>query len=565
MPQTLIVPFTGHEIGQGFNSETREKVGTALSVPQVSSDKFADGQIVTTSFKIVTDQGSLMESLGMSASIDARYMLFSAGGKVDFTESHSVNTFSSFIAGRMQVANSQIHGHDFTLNAHAEPLVTAQRMADFKTAFGDMFVRAINTGGEFCVIARITSVSEESQRSLTASLHAGYNSLAVQADFSAQFNKAMTETNNHTEVTVWTFQAGGQGDQASFTGLEAASVLTRLKEFPSSVLSHPVGYEAELAAYNTIPIPIPTDEEIEDRERVLEDCANQKREFLKAISDVELALSPEGSTLFEGLPDKETLANMSNAYRTALNGLMRHAIKLSRGEMNPPQEFVATPAPPAINFKLKKKSFPSGFRAAVIWPTNNRLYVFKGMQYYRYTIDGDEGIDPGYPQLIGDHWPHLAEAFLVGVDAAVVWPNGKAYFFKGDQYARYTIAPNERVDPGYPQPIAKNWPGLAEAFPNGVDAVFVHGSKAYFFKERQYVQYNIGPAPEGVDPGYPKPIAGSWPGLAEIFPDGIDAAVLWPDDKVYFFKGDQYVRYSMDRDPKGVDPGYPQQISGKIM
>jgi hypothetical protein len=431
-----------------------------------------------------------------------------------------------------------------------------------------MFVRSINTGGEFCVITRITSVSEESQRSLAASLHAGYNSLAVQVDFNAKFTQAMTETKNHTEVTVWTFQAGGQGDQASFTGLDAQSVINRLKEFPSSVLSHPVGYEAELAAYNTIPIPIPTEEELEDRARVLDDCANQKRKFLKAISDVELALSPDGPTLFDGLPDKETLTNMSNAYRTALNGLMHHAIRLARGEMNPPQEFVATPPPPAMNFKLKQKPFPSGISASIIWP-NNRLYVFKGMQYYRYTID--EGIDADYPQPIGKNWPGLAEAFPVGIDAAVVWPsNGKAYFFKGDQYVRYaTVEGGERVEAG-PQPIAKNWPGLAEAFPTGVDAVFVHvhRKKAYFFREGQYVEYVIGSATgegERVDLG-PNPIAGNWPGLAEAFPNGIDAAFLKPDDgKVYFLKGDQYVRYSMDQDPKGVDPGYPKQIGAKII
>jgi hypothetical protein len=82
------------------------------------------------------------------------------------------------------------------------------------------------------------------------------------------------------------------------------------------------------------------------------------------------------------------------------------------------------------------------------------------------------------------------------------------------------------------------------------------------------VEYNIGSATgegERVDLG-PNPIAGNWPGLAEAFPNGIDAAFLKPDDgKVYFFKGNQYARYSMDQDPKGVDPGYPKQIVAKII
>ena len=47
---------------------------------------------------------------------------------------------------------------------------------------------------------------------------------------------------------------------------------------------------------------------------------------------------------------------------------------------------------------------------------------------------------------------------------------------------------------------------------------------------------------EGVDPEYPRPIKGAWKGLAEVFPDGIDAGIVWPNGKAFFFKGKQYVR-----------------------
>ena len=41
-----------------------------------------------------------------------------------------------------------------------------------------------------------------------------------------------------------------------------------------------------------------------------------------------------------------------------------------------------------------------------------------------------------------------------------------AYFFKGNQYLRYDIAA-DKVDAGYPKPIAGNWPGF---WPGGLDA-----------------------------------------------------------------------------------------------
>jgi len=353
MSQVIVIPFAGQEIGQGFNSATRESIGTALAVQNISEDPNADGQQVTTSFQMVTDQESLLEALGVSASVDARIGLFSGGAKMDFAESHAVNSFSSFIAGRCLVSNAQRRGHGFALMPDAAALVTSQRMDEFKTAFGDMFVRSLNTGGEFLVVARITSVSEDHQRKLTASLHGAYTGIINNVDFSASLSSAMQETSNRTEVTVWMQQSGGIGAQASFTGPDATKILQRLSEFPGFVHQHPVGYEAELANYNTIPIPVPTPEEREDRELVLADCAAQKIGFLRALSDIDFAISDEGAPLFDNLPSRDDLTRMKGQYRTALNGLIVHAIRVSTGRMDPPQLFVASPPPPAISFKKK--------------------------------------------------------------------------------------------------------------------------------------------------------------------------------------------------------------------
>lgn len=92
-----------------------------------------------------------------------------------------------------------------------------------------------------------------------------------------------------------------------------------------------------------------------------------------------------------------------------------------------------------------------------IWP-NGKAYLFKGSQYVRYDPKADKA-DPGYPAPIAGNWPGFPPAFEEGVDAEVVWNHQKVYFFKGDQYLRYDIAA-DRVDPGYPLPIAGHWPGL---------------------------------------------------------------------------------------------------------
>ena len=355
MSQVIKIPFDDQQIGQGFNYDSRESVGIGLSVTSISED-IPDGQIVRTSFKSVATQESLMESLGVSASADVRYGLFSGGAKFDFAQSHAVNSYSSFIAGRCEVQNATRHGHGFRLTEDAQALVTAGNKKDFKIAFGDMYVRSLKTGGEFYVVAQITSASEEHQSKMAASLHAEYNSLAASGTFKASFETAMKETSNRCEITVFMSQAGGIGAQASFTGPDATKILERLSVFPQSAHDHPVGYEVELATYDTIPINVATPEEREDQNIVLADCLNQKSKLLKALSDLDFLLGPSADVFFEKLPATTELTKLQEQYRTTLNGLMAHAIKVATGKMNPPQLFVATPIPPPLNFKKKPVS-----------------------------------------------------------------------------------------------------------------------------------------------------------------------------------------------------------------
>jgi hypothetical protein len=356
MSQILRVPFSDQQIGQGFNFETRENVGTALRVGSIGEDAVANGQIVRASFNSVTTQESLMESLGLSASADVRYGLFAADAKVSFAQSHAVNSFSSFIAGRCEVQNATRHGNDFTLSPTAAAMVTAGNTRGFKAAFGDMFVRSLKTGGEFCVVARITSTSEEHQSKLAASLHAEYNGLAAGGTFQAAFDTAMKETGGRTEVMVFMSQAGGIGGQLSFTGPDATKILQRISDFPQIAHDHPVGYEAELATYDTLAFEAPSIEEVEARELVLADCLQQKLSFLRALSDLKFAQGSGGGVFFESLPSAAELGDMETQYRRALNGLMAHAIKVATGNMSPPQLFVPEPRPPAIVFTKRPAS-----------------------------------------------------------------------------------------------------------------------------------------------------------------------------------------------------------------
>ena len=208
------------------------------------------------------------------------------------------------------------------------------------------------------------------------------------------------------------------------------------------------------------------------------------------------------------------------------------------------------------------ESFYKGIDAALVREDNGKLYMFKGNQYVRFSSVAG-GVDSGYPKPIAGNWPGLPASFQSGIDA-ILWreSNGAVYMFKGDQYVRFTKV-SDGVDPGYPKLISDSWPGLPADFQAGIDAALMRKdtNQIYFFKGAQYVRFSNVAA--GVDAGYPKPIAGNWKGVPDRYTEGIDAA-LWRDSngKIYLFKSGRfygtYVRISRVDD--GVDAGYEEGV-----
>lgn len=159
---------------------------------------------------------------------------------------------------------------------------------------------------------------------------------------------------------------------------------------------------------------------------------------------------------------------------------------------------------------------------------------------------------------------HRARVLLRFYDAqgfASCADGNTGHVFRGGNYWRYDIAA-DRVAAGYPQAITFAWPGL-DRFAGGaadIDAVLNAGNgKLYFFKGDQYLRFDR--AAGRADAGYPLPIAGRWPGL-EKFAGGardLDAVLSFSRSQTYFFKGDEYIRYNLDLDR--ADTYYPAYLS----
>ncbi len=185
-----------------------------------------------------------------------------------------------------------------------------------------------------------------------------------------------------------------------------------------------------------------------------------------------------------------------------------------------------------------------------------KSYVLQGPNYYRYDVETD-AVDAGYPRAIAAGWTGLDPSLVDGVDCALDLGDGRLYLFDGDSYQRVDQVAN--AAPAAARTISEGWAGMAEAgFTAGLDAALnLGGDVAMFFRGNECVAFEI--TADRVAQGYPRLISDEWPGLAERgFSEGLDAAVRWPDGRIFFFKGAQYLRY--DRESLTVT-GEPRSIA----
>ena len=197
--------------------------------------------------------------------------------------------------------------------------------------------------------------------------------------------------------------------------------------------------------------------------------------------------------------------------------------------------------------------------------TAKYVFFFRGDRYIRYDARRDV-LDPPFTRRITDAWNRWPSSFASGVDAAVNWGDGTAFFFKGPMYLKYDVLADQVpvADPPYPRKIIDNWPGWPSSFASGVDAGVNWGDgSVFFFKGPNYLRYDMAADQVPVvDPPYPRKIIDNWPGWPSSFASGVDAAVNWGDGTAFFFKGLQYLKYDMAADRVAVvNPPYPLDIA----
>jgi Type I phosphodiesterase / nucleotide pyrophosphatase/Hemopexin len=204
--------------------------------------------------------------------------------------------------------------------------------------------------------------------------------------------------------------------------------------------------------------------------------------------------------------------------------------------------------PPVVNPKFSK--LEAGLKMG------NSAYVFRDKDFSRFDlITGEEDIQER------SNWNFYGlEKFEGGpddIDAAINWGNGSAYFFKGKEFVEINL--NTNHSSGVKIINKKNWPGL-DVFKK-IDAAENFGQGlAYFFSGDQFLVYDV-KKKEPIE-GHPRTIKSQdFPGLEKFLggATNFDAVINWGNGKVYFFKGEEYIRFDIKNHE--ADQGFPKTLN----
>ncbi|MCU6239927.1 MULTISPECIES: hemopexin repeat-containing protein [Enterobacter cloacae complex] len=186
---------------------------------------------------------------------------------------------------------------------------------------------------------------------------------------------------------------------------------------------------------------------------------------------------------------------------------------------------------------------------------NLKGYLFLKSENTRFDAKKNKA-DVSYPQSIAKDWQGLPTEFQSDLDD-VINLDDMLVFFKGNNYLKFDVK-KEKVIEG-PKNILQGWPGLqGTGFETGIDAATewaVWGSEAsepnaesvLLFKGDQCVIYNL-----KSHTAEKKLVTDKFPELKNSnyshFAGNLDTVLLWNNKKAYFFKGNDYIRYDLEKE-----------------
>ncbi|MBD2024983.1 hypothetical protein [Leptolyngbya sp. FACHB-711] len=208
-----------------------------------------DSFLTASHIKSETDFNQITK---FSAGVEARYFIFSASAKVEFTKSVNIHEYSNFVAIYQRTINAPTRLNNPQLTDEARHLLEQRNLSRFHERFGHVFVSTIITGGEYTAVfefrARNSAEMESTKTSIRAGADAGVFAANVTLDSFQGWMRSIAT--NEMRVTSWT--RGGNRREEPQTVEQA---FQRAREMPIIARDAPIAFGVVAQPYQILALP----------------------------------------------------------------------------------------------------------------------------------------------------------------------------------------------------------------------------------------------------------------------------------------------------------------------
>lgn len=288
MPKTI--PYADDmDLGRGYNVLAGDALPSTAVLGSLTSVIEAGGQRVESEIRRVDSSEQLNRAMGVSVEAGGSYSGFSANAKVEYSESSSINSYSTYLLVKVLVKSKTITLKDPVLTDDAAELIRNNNPTRFRERFGDVFQSGLIRGGELYAVLEISGYDATERESTAVDIEASFNGVIASATLQTKISASKAASRSQLNVTTRVFR-NGSTSQIPYTVEE---ILAAAKSFNTEVDGDKAyAYAMLIEDYRALKLPNDSFNpiEIERQQTVLNDFAKRRYDFLKLRNDLEFIL-----------------------------------------------------------------------------------------------------------------------------------------------------------------------------------------------------------------------------------------------------------------------------------
>lgn len=322
----------GMDFGVGYDALSGEMRGDWVKTTDPPPPKGGQGQEISFQLHKVNSTQELAQHLDFSTNANINCASFIQGSATAaFLSKRKINRYSVYLLLRVLVKNSALRMRDVELKQQARKLLESPGgVTEFRKRAGDEFIVGIISGGEYIGLIEIEANSEEQKDQISGEISADISRFGVDANFSADCKKAISNISKKCSTKIFSLQRGGQQTKVP---QNIEEMIIHAANFPPSVKdSFGKPLQAIFLDYGSLNIPANINLiDIKQAKEIITYLWNRQLKYVDVLSNIEYIL--QNPNKFESF-DSHELQQKATEVSKQIENLISSAKECARDCQN---------------------------------------------------------------------------------------------------------------------------------------------------------------------------------------------------------------------------------------